>query len=281
MNENETSTAVTTVPETTSIQKVGKNLEVVASTPTGLGQCQVRLMEWMRNKITFVKTEITTAQLEETEMLQALEHAKKQKWQHSALLKAWEGAKKRTAFQLRRLDYYLKLLTALESGYFIVPPMDMEIFAIRTDKKNPMRCYFYGQSSHGSNFEQSCEVLPAGEGEYKDPQPHVETDYREKHACTDDKTQVTKRPHWADKWQEIEFPLNMIKPQIMEATTRAMAIKVFDELGVLPQDHRRNPDPVIIGRIYEPTLKSVPRWKRSYQKCITFMVAWHLNTKDL
>lgn len=278
---NEESQAVVTVPETTTaVEKVGDNLDLVAATPTGLEQCQVSLIDWMKNKIEFVKTEIATAQQEETELQNAYEYAKKQKWRNDVLHKQWQSSIKRKEHQMRRLDYYHKLLTALENGYFIVPPMGMEIFAIRTDKGKPLRKWRCLTSMNLGNFEQDAQVLPEGKGDYQNPQPEVEVDYA--HEFTDPQTKVTKRAYYAESWKEIDFPHNMVKPRIMEATTRAMAIKVFDELGVLPQDYRRNPDPVIIGKIYEPLptqTENSRNWRKG--KAITFMIAWHLNTKDL
>lgn len=282
MNElttTEDSTAIATIPEKdASIQPVGDNLEVIASTPTGMAECQVSLIDWMKNKIAYVKTEISTAQAEALELKTSYEYAVKQKWKKDTLLKHYELAEKRVKFQFARLDYYHKLLTALENGYYIVPPLGMELFAIRTDKTNPLKKWQILQYSRQGNFEQQSQILPEGVGEYRNPQPEVTRRYE--YESKDEKTGITRKPFEATAWNDIEFPLNMVKPRIMEATSRAMALKVFDEMGVLPQDYKRNPDPVILGRIYQPKpTYATASWNRP--KCITFMIAWHLNTKDL
>lgn len=262
-----------TVPESATIQTTGNDLEVTASTPTQMAECQHSVIAWMKNKIEAVKLEIKTAQDESTELRTSYEYAVKQKWKKDTLKKHWDLAEKRVAFQFKRLDYYHKLLTALENGYYIVPPMAMELFAIRTDRKKPSQIIHWAYHSNQHNYEESAKSLPVGEGDNKNPHPSVNRVWSK--GEIKDKDQQPYYPYRASEWSEIDFPFNMAKPHIMEATSRAMALKVFDEMGVLPQDYKRNPDPVIMGRIYAPK-------KNPYDnKCITFMIAWHLNTKDL
>ncbi len=76
-----------------------------------------------------------------------------------------------------------------------------------------------------------------------------------------------------DEWKELEFPLQMAKLNIMEATNRAMALKCFDDFGIMPG--KKKEDPIIVARLRDP--RSTKYW----EKWITFMVAWHLNTRDL
>jgi hypothetical protein len=220
-----------------------------------------------------VQGEVESAKAESKELSEAYDQALARKWKTSTISKHHSLAIKRVTQAEARVGYYTKIMEALRAGYYIVPPMDMELFAIRTDQKNPRKFWRYLISSHQGNFQQSCKVLPIGKGDYKNPHPKVENDYRKE---TKNAEGLVVRPYWADRWDDIEFPINMIKPQIMEATGKAMAAKIFDELGVLPQDYRRNPDPVILGRIYEPK-------QYAYQetKVLTFLIAWHLNTKDL
>lgn len=256
------------------IVKTGDTIEVTASTPTQMAECQHSVIAWMEAKLARTKLDTQAAQSEADELGEAFKSAQAKKWKTSIINKHWRLAQKRVEMSLKREEYYQKLLTALRAGYYIVPPMDMTVFAIRTDRKKPQHRYSYLTWDGGRNFEQDCRVLPEGEGKYQNPNPNVRVDYSKD--VKDEKTGLIKRPHWADAWEAIEFPITMLKPRIMEATSRAMALKVFDELGVLPQDMRRNPDPVIMGRIYEPK-------KTTYHhpKVITFMIAWHLNTKDL
>jgi len=64
----------------------------------------------------------------------------------------------------------------------------------------------------------------------------------------------------------------MCKPQIMEATSRAMALKIFDRFGVFPPT--QDDDPVILGQI-------VHKAGQYRTKIVSFLIAWHLNTNVL
>jgi hypothetical protein len=70
----------------------------------------------------------------------------------------------------------------------------------------------------------------------------------------------------------------------MDATAKAMALKVFDQIGICrPVDHQNERafaasgagDPLIIGQIL--------RRRGTYQgpKVVSFIIAWHLNLNDL
>jgi hypothetical protein len=105
--------------------------------------------------------------------------------------------------------------------------------------------------------------LAIGEGEYRNPFPLIETDTW----TNGEGKKETSRT--ATDWDELEFPVTMAKPLIMEATSRAMALQIFDEIGIFPPTKKE--DPVIIGRIH---LKK----SRYNDRTISFMIAWHLNT---
>ena len=75
--------------------------------------------------------------------------------------------------------------------------------------------------------------------------------------------------YWAKEFKDIDFPFKLAKPQIMEATAAAMALKVFDQIGCLPQF--RAPDPIICGQILKP----------KDRQPVTFFIAWWLDTKTL
>lgn len=65
----------------------------------------------------------------------------------------------------------------------------------------------------------------------------------------------------------------MSKPKIMEATTRAMALKIFDDFGILPEERKQ--DPLIIARIRDP------RSTAYNHRFVSFIIAWNLNTSTL
>ena len=68
---------------------------------------------------------------------------------------------------------------------------------------------------------------------------------------------------------DVVFPVRFARPELLEVTSEAMALKVFDEIGVLPR--RRGRDPVIVGRIIEPKTKSR----------VSFLIGWYVNTAEL
>lgn len=244
----------------TAVVPYNAPLEVSAETPEEMTLAQNSLIAWCKNKI-------AELQAEATELGEAFHHAQVQKWKTSTLRKHWNLA-------CRRALYYGKMLTALEQGYIIVPNFPVEVFAIRTSKEGPKNDSQVTTYQTGTRFVQACQQLPVGEGEYKNPFPIV---YQQKLNTVNpaNNQPVTQFKSWPEEWDEFEFPLSMAKPKVMEATTRAMALKLFDDFGILP-GIKAKADPIIVGRLIDPrnTLKFNPR-------CVSFMVAWHLDTRTL
>jgi len=231
------------------------NMQVTALTPTGMQECQTQLITWFGKKVE--KQEEEAKELQEN-----YEIAKKNKWKASTL-------KRHAALATKRVNYYKKIKSALEEGYNIVPNMPLDIFAVRTDKVRPMKkASFYrwdGRETRGG-------FLPEGEGRYVNPEPVH--DYYEV-AVPNKKTgeDEAKEEWFADEFQAVAFPVTMAKPEIMEATSRAEAMNIFDEIGVLPA--RRKVDPVIVGRIRDP------RSSTYSDKHISFIIAWYLDTSTV
>lgn len=241
---------------------VEQNIEVTAENADEMAQCQTAIVEWCKNKIASMRAEAK-------ELTEAYERAKRSKWKFDTLQRHSELAAKRT-------EFYERMLVALEHGYQIVPSFPVTAFAIRTDKNKPLKMM---TTSWRENHTQLPPNIPAGEGEYKNPFPIV----LERTTAVATATTGEKKQYWADSWREMEFPFSMSKPRIMEACTRAMALKIFDDLGILPgyapSEGTRPPkgDPIIVARLKDPRPPgpyNPPRW-------VTFIVAWHLNTKEL
>lgn len=231
-------------------------ITVIARYPYQMESCRVALVEWCERKIASVKAEADDLQ-------ENVEIARKNKWGMAALQRA---AKKATD----RVEYYLKLKAALDAGYCIVPNFPVQMFAIRTGRKTPDR----GTTSRWSEtHEQKAQALPVGEGEYKNPAPVVmQNEYQVKNAKGE---LVTEKQYWASMFRdELDFPFATAKPEILTATARALADKIFDEIGVLPGKNKKE-DPIIVGRIRDP--RSVP----GYPKFTTFLIAWFIDTRDL
>lgn len=234
-------------------------LEVSATTPLEMSQAQDDLISWCARKIEVMKQEAA-------ELAENLAIAIKNKWKTDTL-------RRHAALATKRVTFYEKIKAALESGYCIVPNFPINLFAIRTDREKPIQKLYVGSYRHDGSFTQDAKMLPIGEGEYKDPNPIVETDTRKIIENGKEATQYTK---WAcDFVEEITFPIQMAKPAIMEATSRAMQLKIFDQLGIL-LPHAAKADPLIVGEILDPRQVG---W--GVRKRVAFIIAWHLNVRDL
>lgn len=249
---DENKMAIATVSPTTAMKTAGpSDLELTATQSDDMAHCQSVMIEWAAQKI-------FACEADELELKTAYEHAVNHKWKSCVLQRHWKKAEGRT-------EFYRKFKAALEAGYVIVPNFPVTVFLIRTDHKRPFRMLTNGDWSY--DLRQKSNVLPAGEGDYKNPLPDV---FRRRiSASTDKNPQATTVQQWAEKWKDIDFPINMAKPQLMEATTRAMALNIFDEFGVLPSPYKKE-DPMIVGRIL-----------RKDGHAISFMIVWYLNTRDL
>lgn len=228
-----------------------KDLELTAVIPSEMVASQQQLIAWCEKKI--------VATREESEELgEAVDHAKKNKWKSGTLQTQHNRS-------VKRVEYYEKIKLALEAGFYIVPNFPIEMFAIR--KQHNRKPKGYSASQWGSHQQNQAE-LPAGEGEYKNPYPLV---VREREQLADGKIHTASYP---TDWDDLEFPLNMAKPQIMSVTQTALAIKIFDRVGVMPSVRKKKEDPVIIGQI-------VHKGAGRSEKIVSFMIAWHLNTNVL
>lgn len=248
MSEEQTSAVVLAQP-------VAQDIQLTATEPDEIKQAQVSLIDWCKQKIISLNGDYA-------EMKGAYENAVAHKWAASPI--------KRQVTKLeKRIEFYQKMRSALEHGYVIIPNFPVTVFAIRTKKENPARVYISAGQNWGNRHQQETETLTQGEGEYKNPFPVVEKE------CT--KSAEANKPaeymDWAEEWKDLEFPIQMARANIMEATNRAMALKIFDDFGVLPQ--KKKEDPIIVARLLDPRS---PSWSKKF---VTFMVAWHLDTRDL
>lgn len=231
------------------LASVVNNLELTATVPMEMVNAQQQLITWCDGKLKALR-------FESNELKGATEHAKQMKWKSATLQNQYNKS-------LRKISFYEKMKAALLEGFYIVPNFPIQMFAIKTKKK-----FVYGHSwSYWGEFEQNAQELAQGEGEYKNPFPIVSRVTSEHK----DGKEIRKAESEAVDWDEFEFPLTMARPQIMEATSRAMALKIFDRIGIMPA-HKKD-DPVIIGQIFNKN-----GWN---EKIVSFMIAWHLNTNVL
>lgn len=234
-------------------------LELTATTPVEMQSCQTALIGWCEKKI-------AALQHDAAELAENLRIAIKNKWKASTL-------KRHAEIATQRVTFYEKIKAALQAGYCIVPNFPVTVFAIRTERDKPLKKLYVGIWKQGGNHTQKAQLLPTGEGDYKDPNPLVTT-YEDREDDGKGGKKTTYQVE-ATNFDQVDFPINMAKPEIMEATSRAMALKIFDELGVLPDPHPKK-DPLIVGRILDP--RPVGYGQRKF---VSFIVAWHLNVRDL
>lgn len=251
VDQSELLPAITTPAITAPAQDVA----LTAENADEMVQCQNAIIVWCKAKVAELRQQTE-------ELTQAFQHAVKRKWKSDTL-------KRHAAIAAKRQSFYERMLVALEHGYQIVPSFPVTAFAVRTDRKKPLR--MMTTMAHRQH-EQEAESLPAGEGEYKNPFPMVYQ--RTIQAATQTTHAIIQ--YFAEAWRDLEFPISMAKPRIIEAVERAMALKIFDDFGILPADSRPKGDPLIIARLKDPRQSgySNPRY-------VCFIVAWHLNTADL
>ncbi len=256
MNEpqNQT-TAIATVDNAMMAQPHhSTEIELMAETFPEMRQCQVNLISWAQNKINEVQAEYN-------DLDESYKHAKAKAWKSSTLLRHRDLAGK-------RVEYYRKMLAAFEQGYILVPNFPVELFAIRTGAKFPKEMASF---RNWDTRRQSAQQLPLGEGQYKNPIPLVGS---ENVQVVENQQTMVKKEYTAVAFDQIDFPMTMAKPAIMQAVDRAMALKVFDQFGILP-GVKRNIDPIIVGQLIDP------RGSKYNRKLTTFMISWFLDTRTL
>lgn len=230
-----------------------EDFTVIATNPAAMQTAQQSLIKWAEKKIYSIVTELADARNQR-------DQAKAKKWNASG----W--AREATKHE-RRIEFYQKIKAALEAGYYIVPPFPVDVFAIRTAKALPKAM----DSTHHDNHDQKAQLLPVGAGRYVDPKPERDS-YVEQEKNRDGTPRAVTYYH-ATEFREVDFPFKLARAEIREATDKAMSLKVFDRLGVLPRV--RSPDPLVCGEILFP---NQPAWG---DKGVMFFVAWWLDTKTL
>lgn len=238
-------------------QKGDGELFVFARDPAQMTKAQDAMIAWSERKI-------ETKQSELRDFEQNLIIAKKNKWRASTLEAAVHRAKKKVVF-------YEKVRDALKAGYYIIPDMEIDLFAIRTTAKSPRANRVTSTSQWGLSIKgQNTNSPPTGKGDYVSPdRGHFDEDQHER-VEKDGKKVIVKGKQWSD-FTDPDFPFHFAKPEILEATAEAMKTKIFDEMGVMPR--RRGGDPMVIGRI---------TYREGYhRKSLNFLVSWFLDTADI
>lgn len=235
--------------------------QLVAVDGPQLKTAHAKMIEWAKEQQS--KCDVEKAGEEEN-----LRIAEERKWSTTHF-------KKRITALARRRVFFEKIELALHAGYVIVPNFEMTVFAIRTAAETPRVAR--SSTSWGSLSGPASQQLPAGEGDYKNPD--VDT-FRVDEKVPDGKggTREQVRRWTSDEFKELDFPIALAKPVLMTKTAEAMAARIFDEVGVAVDTARsggwrgnRRGDPFILGRIRNPQKRAD----------VTFFIGWYFDPTNL
>lgn len=227
-----------------------QDLSLVALTPSDMAPVQKELGDWCDRKIAGIQTELD-------ELRDNLRVATESKWRTSGL----QAAVRRTE---KRIHYYQKIQAAVGEGYLVVPNFPVDLIAVRVKRAKQKS----KSSDYRSQFDAKAELLPAGEGRYVDDALTYTTE--EYDGKDRDGKPVVRSRHVSGDFDDMDFPVALVKPGVLQATQRALALRVFDEVGIV--ENRSGRDPIIVGRLLDP---------RGNGRLCTFFIAWWLNTADL
>ena len=230
---------------------------LTALTPAEMVPAQAELIGWCDGKIRALADE-----RDELEIHHRL--ATENGWKTSVV----ESSLGRTR---RRITYYEKMRAALQAGYLLVPNMPIDVLAVRVDRaKQPEQ---QRDTPWGRFAAEPQASLPAGVGRYVDETVVQEVVHYQEH--DKDGKLVSKKLYRSGDYDEVDFPAALMKPVILEAAAKAMALKIFDEIGRVRNDgasFRSKADPILVGRLRDP---------RQNRTGTTFFLAWWVDTATL
>lgn len=245
-------------------------VHLVARNPEEMKAAQSDLLEWLKGKLTEIEIEVR-------ELNAGLEEARRNNWKTDALTRARNRAVSLETF-------YFKMLIAVEAGYTVIPEFPIDVFAIRVTRGGVRVRQRESTSSWGwpNIDDERSDRAPAGAGRYENPAQTVRNwEYKTKDKEGKEVTHRVTTP--TDFQSEIIFPMIAARPVVMNATAEAMALKVFDQIGVCRPVQQSatgralsgwgQGDPLIIGQILHQ--------RASGLRAISFIIAWHLNLNEL
>lgn len=230
-----------------------ENLSLVALTPAELPATQSALVEWCARKLAALAEVV--ADLDHN-----LEIAKRNMWRTASISAALTRER-------QRIRYYEKIKAAVEAGFLLIPNLPVDVFAVRVHRAPRHTTSNY---EHSRALTTATTTAPSlGQGHYVDnAKPYEDHSYQvQENGKTVTKPLYVSR-EYDDEW---DFPVTAVKPVVLEAMARAMALKVFDTMGTV-QNVQATGDPIVVGQIVDPTRRG---------RMATFFIAWWLNTEDL
>lgn len=229
---------------------------LVALTPAQVPAVQADLAEWCRNKCVELGKDLARAR-------QSLSIVTAAGWQKTAFVR--EISKVRS-----RMIYFAKIREAVQHGYLVVPNFPVEVMAIRLD---PERQRF--QQSDYDNIDVTDQgakgqMLAPHEGQYvANRRPARDSSYT---VTNKDGSTRLESLYTASGYEDPDFPIKLIRPEVLDATRQAMALKLFDRIGVVTG---RDADPLVVGQIIDPRST---KWN---VRVVSFFVAWWLDPGTL
>lgn len=242
--------------ESTAIIPAEETHVVIASSPIEMANAQGHLVDWFAKKVEACRAELAEAE-------ENLAKAQASKWR----TKGWI---RRVLLSKQAVAYYEKAKAAVEEGYFLVPDFPVEVIAIRTTARGPQRYSAESTWPHPAIKDQNTNSPDLGEGKYVAPEALVRSSTYDKSRQDGkiEKRHVTE----AVDFQPPDFPYKIVKPRILDDTSRAMALKIFDEICVVSKP-KRAPDPIVVGRI--------TRRIGAQEKKLSFLISWWIDEGDL
>lgn len=233
---------------------------VVALTPDELPGAQAHLVTWCDQQIATLTREL--ADLEEHRLI--------------AVSNGWKLQSIPTQIQRAnsRVRYYKKVKAALLAGYLVVPNMPVDVLAVRVRAgRSPGEGALGTSTYRWETFRTRAHVLDVGEGEYVDEQVGRTKEVAripDGKGGIKEETTYSSAPHY----DAPDFPVRLVKPVVLQRAQQAMALRIFDEIGMVRQDSQTGGrDPIMVGRVRSDNGRQ-PR-------VATFFLAWWLNPADL
>lgn len=259
---------------------------LVATDPVGMKAAQGNVRAHLEQKLSDIEREIIEAN-------RALNEARRYGWATGALTSARNRL-------VGDETYYNKILAAVEAGHTIIPEFPIEVFAVRRGEREKYQQQTFQRvvSAQDTWLGHAAvpDCAPAGAGEYRNPEPDTYVNTIENRAPG---AQERNEPRYYSTVERsgyprgsIVVPSNVARSVIMKSIAGVMAEKVFDQIGVClpvqkaakgrvirPQPRRRQMnaavgDPLVIGQVLRKN-------EGGKQRCVSFIIAWHLNLDEL
>jgi hypothetical protein len=245
-----------------TVQSVPRQL--VALSPHDLPAASAEILQWCQGQIIVLSQELREAR----------ENLRETKRRMLGSPKAWQSVVKRTVM---RMIYYAKIKAAVRAGYLVIPSFPAEIMAVRVGDAAPRR--MVGSYPSQVNQVMADLTLPPGLGRYVDEtKPHEDRSYTLP-ATPQYPGEHVARYVTRSYDEHVDFPVHLVKPIVLEATERAMSLRIFDRIGVVhgktASRRQIKADPIVVGQIMDGA-RTYPR-----DHVISFFIAWWFDPRTL